>query len=311
MSDTRLWHPFADMHAVRHAELVIDRGEGAWVWDVDGHRYLDGTASLWCVNVGHGRREIADAVAEQMRSLASYSTFGAFANEPALERWPSGWPRTRRSTTRGSSSARAAATRSTPPRSSPAATSRHRPARARPPHRPHAGLPRHARAGHVDRRHPGQPRGHGDRWIPHDLAGPARLPRRRSRPSSRPSAPAAWPPSSSSRSSAPAACTAAPGLRRGVAELCARARRAVRRRRGHLRLRAPRDVVRGRALRRAARPLASPRASRAATCRSAASSSRGRVAEPFWEPGGTGSATARRTPGTRRAARRRWRTSTC
>ena len=83
MSDTRLWHPFADMHAVRHAEFVIDRGEGAWVWDADGNRYLDGTASLWCVNVGHGRQEIVDAAMEQMRRLASYSTFGAFANAPA------------------------------------------------------------------------------------------------------------------------------------------------------------------------------------------------------------------------------------
>ena len=83
-ADTRLWHPFADMHAVRGAEIVITRGEGAYVWDDDGRRYLDGTASLWNVNVGHGREEIVDAVAAQMRTLASYSAFGAFANTPAL-----------------------------------------------------------------------------------------------------------------------------------------------------------------------------------------------------------------------------------
>ncbi|HSD78102.1 MAG TPA: aminotransferase class III-fold pyridoxal phosphate-dependent enzyme, partial [Solirubrobacteraceae bacterium] len=82
--DTRLWHPFADMHAVRGGELLIDRGEGVWVWDADGNRYLDGTASLWCVNVGHGREEIVEAAAAQMRRLASYSTFGAFANAPAI-----------------------------------------------------------------------------------------------------------------------------------------------------------------------------------------------------------------------------------
>src|SRR5262245_47985962 len=46
-SDTRLWHPFADMHAVRGAEIVITRGDGAYVWDADSRRYLDGTASLW------------------------------------------------------------------------------------------------------------------------------------------------------------------------------------------------------------------------------------------------------------------------
>ncbi len=83
-ADTRLWHPFADMHAVRGAEIVITRGEGAYVWDADSRRYLDGTASLWNVNVGHGREEIVDAVAAQMRTLASYSAFGAFANTPAL-----------------------------------------------------------------------------------------------------------------------------------------------------------------------------------------------------------------------------------
>jgi adenosylmethionine-8-amino-7-oxononanoate aminotransferase len=84
-ADTRLWHPFADMHAVRGNELVIARGEGVYVWDEDGRRYLDGTASLWCVNVGHGRAEIADAVNAQMRELATYQTFGIFANRPALE----------------------------------------------------------------------------------------------------------------------------------------------------------------------------------------------------------------------------------
>src|SRR5919199_6105741 len=84
-ADTRLWHPFANMRAVRSHELVLARGDGVWVWDEEGNRYLDGTASLWCVNVGHGRTEIVEAAAEQMRRLASYSTFGAFANAPADE----------------------------------------------------------------------------------------------------------------------------------------------------------------------------------------------------------------------------------
>src|SRR6187200_2868019 len=83
-SDTRLWHPFSDMSAVRGNEFVIARGDGSYVWDEDGNRYLDGTASLWCVNVGHGRTEITDAVAAQMRELATYQTFGVFANRPAL-----------------------------------------------------------------------------------------------------------------------------------------------------------------------------------------------------------------------------------
>jgi adenosylmethionine-8-amino-7-oxononanoate aminotransferase len=83
--DSRLWHPFADMAVVRGEELVIARGEDVWVWDSDGTRYLDATASLWYANVGHGRPEIAAAVAEQMSRLEAYSAFGDFANPPALE----------------------------------------------------------------------------------------------------------------------------------------------------------------------------------------------------------------------------------
>jgi putrescine---pyruvate transaminase len=83
--DSRLWHPFADMGVVRHDELVIERGEDVWVWDREGRRYLDATASLWYCNVGHGRPEIAAAVAEQMAKLEAYSAFGDFASEPALE----------------------------------------------------------------------------------------------------------------------------------------------------------------------------------------------------------------------------------
>jgi putrescine aminotransferase len=68
-STTAFWHPFADMGTVSRQELVIDRGEGVWVWDVEGNRYLDATASLWYANIGHGRTEIAEAVAAQMKRL--------------------------------------------------------------------------------------------------------------------------------------------------------------------------------------------------------------------------------------------------
>jgi putrescine aminotransferase len=80
------WHPFADMAAVlSDGELVLERGEGAHVWDVDGRRYLDATASLWYCNVGWGRAEIAEAVAHQMTTLPAYSTFGDIATRPAIE----------------------------------------------------------------------------------------------------------------------------------------------------------------------------------------------------------------------------------
>jgi adenosylmethionine-8-amino-7-oxononanoate aminotransferase len=84
-TDTSLWHPFADMAAVRRNEFVISRGEGVWLWDEDGNRYLDGSASLWYCNVGHGRAEIADAVAAQMKELEAWSIFGDVATPPALE----------------------------------------------------------------------------------------------------------------------------------------------------------------------------------------------------------------------------------
>src|SRR5215216_19819 len=80
---TAYWHPFADMGAVSHSELLIERGEGVHVFDADGKRYLDATASLWYANLGHGRPDVTRAVAEQMDRLAAYSTFGDFSNPPA------------------------------------------------------------------------------------------------------------------------------------------------------------------------------------------------------------------------------------
>jgi putrescine aminotransferase len=79
------WHPFADMGAVADEELILARGEGSWVWDEDGNRYLDATAALWYANLGHGRAEIADAIAAQLRALDAYSAFGDYSNRPAVE----------------------------------------------------------------------------------------------------------------------------------------------------------------------------------------------------------------------------------
>jgi len=84
VQDTRLWHSQAHMPTVKRAERVIARGQGAYVWTEDGHRLLDLPASLWYCNVGHGRKEIADAVAAQMTTLAAYSTFQEYATRPAI-----------------------------------------------------------------------------------------------------------------------------------------------------------------------------------------------------------------------------------
>ncbi|HWP62013.1 MAG TPA: aminotransferase class III-fold pyridoxal phosphate-dependent enzyme [Candidatus Binatia bacterium] len=81
---TRFWHGFADMHVVRDAELVLRAGDGVWVEDVEGRRYLDATAALWYCNVGFGRAAIAEAVRDQLLRLAAYSCFGPYATEPTV-----------------------------------------------------------------------------------------------------------------------------------------------------------------------------------------------------------------------------------
>jgi adenosylmethionine-8-amino-7-oxononanoate aminotransferase len=79
----RFLHPFAK--PTRERFLTIARGEGSLVWDADGREYVDSMASLWYCAAGHGRGEIADAVAEQLRTLAAYSCFDPFTNAPADE----------------------------------------------------------------------------------------------------------------------------------------------------------------------------------------------------------------------------------
>ena len=74
-------HPFAKPARESFIELV--RGEGSVLWDRDGNEYIDAMASLWYCNVGHGRSEIADAVASQMRELETYSCFDPFTNSMA------------------------------------------------------------------------------------------------------------------------------------------------------------------------------------------------------------------------------------
>jgi putrescine aminotransferase len=82
---TALWHPFADMSSVPDREVVMERGEGVWVYDQSGKRYLDASAGLWYCNVGHGRKALAEAAAKQMGLLAGYQIFDVIANRPALD----------------------------------------------------------------------------------------------------------------------------------------------------------------------------------------------------------------------------------
>jgi adenosylmethionine-8-amino-7-oxononanoate aminotransferase len=74
-------HPFAK--PTRERFITIARGEGALLWDADGNELVDAMASLWYCQVGHGRTEIADAVASQMSMIEAYSCFDPFTNAPA------------------------------------------------------------------------------------------------------------------------------------------------------------------------------------------------------------------------------------
>jgi len=81
-----LWtHKTQDHPWLVDEELVIERAEGVWVWTERGKKLLDGFAGLAVVNVGHGRREIAEAIAEQTVRLAYYPTTRQFSNRPAAE----------------------------------------------------------------------------------------------------------------------------------------------------------------------------------------------------------------------------------
>jgi adenosylmethionine-8-amino-7-oxononanoate aminotransferase len=78
-----VWHPFTQMEEWLAAEpLIVERGEGNELVDVDGRRYLDGVSSLWCNVHGHRKREIDDAVRDQLDRIA-HSTMLGLANVPA------------------------------------------------------------------------------------------------------------------------------------------------------------------------------------------------------------------------------------
>jgi adenosylmethionine-8-amino-7-oxononanoate aminotransferase len=80
-----LWMHFTRMGAYEDHELpIIVRGEGSYVWDEHGKRYLDGLSALFCVNAGHGRTELGDAAAEQIKELGFYTNW-SYAHPPAIK----------------------------------------------------------------------------------------------------------------------------------------------------------------------------------------------------------------------------------
>ncbi|WP_404454825.1 aspartate aminotransferase family protein [Virgibacillus necropolis] len=67
------------------AKVIIEKGEGIYLTDRNGSVFIDAMSSLWNVNIGHGREELADAAAEQMKKLAFSSAFSTFSHEPAIK----------------------------------------------------------------------------------------------------------------------------------------------------------------------------------------------------------------------------------
>ena len=85
MARRHLWMHFTRMGAYADHELpVIVRGEGCYVYDEHGKRYLDGLSALFCVNIGHGRADIAQAGADQAKELGFFTVW-SYAHPPAIE----------------------------------------------------------------------------------------------------------------------------------------------------------------------------------------------------------------------------------
>ncbi|MEJ2633598.1 MAG: aminotransferase class III-fold pyridoxal phosphate-dependent enzyme [Acidihalobacter sp.] len=81
MAQKKFWHPMSSAAPANNRNtLVIARGEGNYVTDIDGNRLLDGLGGLWNVNVGHNRPEVKAAIAAQLDELAYYQTFDGIAH---------------------------------------------------------------------------------------------------------------------------------------------------------------------------------------------------------------------------------------
>ena len=79
-------HPFTDTAALaKKGARIIVKGEGVYIWDSEGHKIFDAMSGLWCVNVGYGRKELADAAYAQMMQLPFYNSFFQTTTEPSIQ----------------------------------------------------------------------------------------------------------------------------------------------------------------------------------------------------------------------------------
>ncbi|MDF1601248.1 aminotransferase [Mesorhizobium sp. YIM 152430] len=79
-------HPYTPLHKLKtNGPLVIERGEGVFVYDTQGRDYIEGMSGLWCAGLGFGDEEMVEAATRQLRTLPYYHLFGAKGMEPAIE----------------------------------------------------------------------------------------------------------------------------------------------------------------------------------------------------------------------------------
>ena len=80
-----VWHAMSRLSpgSRQTSPMMVAEGQGAWISDIDGNRYLDGMSGLWCVNVGYGREELARAAYEQLQKLPYYPL--TMSHQPAVE----------------------------------------------------------------------------------------------------------------------------------------------------------------------------------------------------------------------------------
>jgi 4-aminobutyrate---pyruvate transaminase len=81
-----LVHPYTNLATLRDTgPLVLERGQGVYVYDAEGKAYIEGMAGLWCTALGYGNEELVEAAASQMRKLAFTHLFSAKSHDPAIE----------------------------------------------------------------------------------------------------------------------------------------------------------------------------------------------------------------------------------
>lgn len=81
-----IWHPMAHPGAMKKAKPdIVARGEGCWIWDIDGHKMLDGVGGLWACNLGHSAKAVRDAIVAQLDELPFYNTFRGTTHPRAIE----------------------------------------------------------------------------------------------------------------------------------------------------------------------------------------------------------------------------------